>query len=94
MELNLVSIVDDDEDTLVNQLASVQFEYNARNEKIQIESKREMRSRLGDDASPDRGDVLVMGLAPWYSMVAGSLPALDPADLEVGTDRPQMDMEL
>lgn len=94
MEVDGVSIVDDEDETLVNQLASVQFDYNPK-EKIQIESKKDMRKRLGDGASPDRGDNLVMGLAPWYSLPEGAIPNLSEGDLDdVGDDRPQMDMDL
>ena len=62
----LVHIPDDE--TLVNQIASVKYEYSL-NDKIQVETKRKMRERLGDDASPDRADALVMGLAPHYSLL-------------------------
>lgn len=67
MEKGMVSIPEDE--TLVNQLASVKYSYNRRSEKIQVESKGEMRERLGDDASPDRADALIMGLAPYYSLI-------------------------
>jgi len=58
--------IPEDEET-VNQLASVRYEYNER-DKITVESKRKMRDRLGEDASPDRADTIVMGFAPSYSM--------------------------
>lgn len=82
-----------DDEILVNQLASVQFDYNPK-EKIQVESKKDMRKRLGDDASPDRADNLVMGLAPWYSLPEGALPILNEGDVIFGEDRPQMEMDL
>lgn len=63
-EARKTSIVNDE--TLVNQLASIQYAYNER-ERIQVESKRKLKDRLGEDASPDRADNIVMGLAPWYS---------------------------
>lgn len=95
MEHRLIHIPDDE--TLVNQLASVQYDYNDK-EKIKIESKRDMRDRLGDNASPDRADNVVMGLAEWYSMANKTLPDLTPKDLEFGIelsrDRPRLDMEL
>jgi hypothetical protein len=81
-----------DDETLVNQLASVQYDYNER-EKILVESKRKMRDRLGDDASPDRADVIVMGLAPWYSMQK-SVFAVDMRDVFYGADRPQPETDL
>ena len=89
MEVNGMHIPDDD--TLVAQLASVQYDYNER-EKILAESKRKMRDRLGDDASPDRADVIVMGVAPWYSYNAGVF-TVDPTDVFYGVDRPQYDMD-
>ena len=55
-----------DDDVLIAQLASVHYDYNEK-ERIQVESKKRMRERLGEDASPDRADVIVMGCAPWYS---------------------------
>jgi hypothetical protein len=59
-----------EDETLVNQLASVKYQYNDR-DKILVESKGKMRDRLGEDASPDRADTLVMGLAPFYSFNDG-----------------------
>lgn len=90
MEINGVHIPDDE--TLVAQLASVQYDYNER-EKILVESKRKMRDRLGDDASPDRADVIIMGLAPWFSYNKGVF-TVDPTDVFFGDDRPQYDLEL
>jgi hypothetical protein len=51
---------------IVNELASVKYEY--RNEKIIIENKRDMIERLGDDASPDYADNIVMGLTPYLGV--------------------------
>jgi hypothetical protein len=65
-ERKMVRIPDDE--TLINQIASVKYDYNDR-DKIQVETKRKMRERLGEDASPDRADALVMGLAPFYSLI-------------------------
>ncbi len=76
-EKKLVHIPDDE--TLINQIASVKYEYS-QNDKIQVETKRKMRERLGEDASPDRADCLVMGLAPYYSLI-NALP-LEILDLE------------
>lgn len=83
-----------EDETLVNQLASVKYEYNSR-EKIQIESKGDMRLRLGDDASPDRADTIVMGLAPYYSLIkAVPLEVLDWAnEMYYGDDRPTANMD-
>jgi phage terminase large subunit len=83
-----------EDETLVNQLASVRYEYNER-DKIIVESKRKMRERLGEDASPDRADTIVMGLAPFYSM-PNSLPSeiLDEAGgLYYGELRPTADQD-
>jgi phage terminase large subunit len=65
LELNELPLPDDD--VLIAQLASVHYDYNEK-ERIQVESKKKMRERLGEEASPDRADVIVMGCAPWYSM--------------------------
>lgn len=83
--------IPDDED-LINQLASVQYDYNER-ERILVESKRKMRDRLGDDASPDRADVLVMGLAPWFSYQHAVAPVSE-SDIIYGDDRPQPEHDL
>ena len=91
-EKKLVHIPDDE--TLINQIASVKYEYS-QNDKIQVETKRKMRERLGEDASPDRADALVMGLAPYYSLI-NSLPLelldLDNA-LRYGTLRPTAEQD-
>ena len=71
MERGEVRIPEDE--VLVNQLASVKYEYG-QNDKIKVESKANMRERLGDDASPDRADCLVMGFAPYYSLI-NALPS-------------------
>jgi hypothetical protein len=92
MEIEAVSIPDDE--TLVNQLASVHYDYQDKNDKIIVESKRAMRDRLGDDASPDRADVIVMGLAPWYSMADPTVFAVSEQDLIEGDDRPQPELDL
>lgn len=90
-EMNNIHIPDDE--ILVNQLASVKFGYF--NEKIKVETKKEMRERLGEDASPDRADVIIMGIAPFQSFES-ALPsaALDP-NLEIiyGEDRPTSYMD-
>lgn len=89
-ELGAVHIPDDE--MLVNQLASVQYGYNEK-ERILVESKNKMRDRLGDDASPDRADVIVMGRAPWYSF-RGSNTSLNEDDIILGDDRPEAEMDL
>lgn len=83
-----------DDETLINQLASVKYQYNQR-DKIQVETKGEMRERLGEDASPDRADVIVMGLAPYYSLIdAVPLEVLDLTDeMWYGEDRPTANMD-
>jgi len=53
-----------------------------------------MRDRLGDDASPDRADVIVMGVAPWYSYVSGGINSVVMDDVIAGEDRPKMEMDL
>jgi phage terminase large subunit len=84
-----------DDDVLVAQLASVHYDYNEK-ERIQVESKKKMRERLGEDASPDRADVIVMGCAPWYSM--GAINNIIAAtDVMFGQDRElyqQMEMDI
>lgn len=81
-----------DDELLVNQLASVQYGYNEK-EKILVESKNKMRDRLGEDASPDRADVIVMGLAPWYSFRSNNVEVTEDDVIE-GDDRPQPEMDL
>jgi phage terminase large subunit len=92
LEAGATSFIEDE--TLVNQLASVKYKYNAR-EKIQVETKGDMRDRLGDDASPDRADMVVMGLAPFYSLInAIPLEILDAVNgIMYGSDRPTADMD-
>jgi hypothetical protein len=81
------------DEELVNQLCSVKYDY--QNEKIKVETKREMRERLGDKASPDRADTIVMGLAPYVSL-ENAIP-LELLDLEssvyYGEDRPTTAMD-
>lgn len=94
-----ISIEDDAlAEELVNELASVHYGYNQQ-EKIKVESKDDMRARLGDQASPDLADTVIMGLAKVYSTQAAVASMLD-QDLELslsGDDRPtaeaQLDME-
>jgi hypothetical protein len=89
-EVGAIHIPDDE--LLINQLASVQYGYNEK-ERILVESKNKMRDRLGDDASPDRADVIVMGTAPWYSFRSNNV-MLSEDDLIEGTDRPIAEMDL
>lgn len=81
------------DEELVNQLASVKYDY--QNEKIKVETKKEMRDRLGDKASPDRADTIVMGLAPYVSL-ENAIP-LELVDFETavyyGEDRPTAAMD-
>lgn len=81
------------DETLLAQMTSLHYKYDKASEKIVIESKQDLKDRLGKDASPDRSDVIVMGTAPWYepSAVAGIVQA---DDWTAGSDRPQMEMDL
>lgn len=90
LELGLVSIPDDE--ILINQMASVHYDYNER-DKIQVESKMKMRDRLGDGASPDRVDTIVMGLAPWYSF-NGSNSGISIDDVIFGENRETAELDL
>lgn len=89
-ETGQVSIMDDE--ATINQLASIHYDYNER-DKIQVESKTKLRDRLGDDASPDRADAIVMGLAPWNSFNTPNV-MVDEKDLWFGEDREIPDMDL
>jgi hypothetical protein len=89
-ELGLIHIPDDE--TTINQLASVQYGYNER-ERIQVESKRKMRDRLGEDASPDRADTIIMGAAPWSSLGMHNTD-VSAEDIHLGDDRPQDELGL
>lgn len=86
MELGLIHIPENEE--LVNQLASVKYDYFV--EKIKVETKGDMRDRLGDGASPDEADTIVMGNAPFSGV--GNIPEMDLTDLSnpalFGEDRP------
>lgn len=86
LEMNLLPLPDDE--VLLAQLTSIQFYYNAQ-EKIVIESKQDLKDRLGKDASPDRADVIVMGKARTYT--AGEAHrVLREQDIICGADRPRM----
>lgn len=84
LEQNLIPLPADE--VLVAQLASLKFTYN-KQEKIVVESKMDLKNRLGPEASPDRGDVIVMGTCPWHTAAAvhGSL---EDSDHDAGEDRP------
>jgi phage terminase large subunit len=84
LELNQLPLPDDD--TLIAQAASLRYDY-AENQKIVIESKQKLTDRLGEEASPDRIDVIVMGCAPWYSTVTTNT-TIHADDIDVGDDRP------
>jgi hypothetical protein len=87
-EQNLSKIPENED--IVNELASVQYEY--RNEKIIIESKRDMIERLGDDASPDYADNIVMGLTDYLGV--GSIAKWDAGiDFMAGGDRATAEMD-
>lgn len=75
---------------IVNELASVQYDY--RNEKILVESKRDMVERLGEDASPDYADNLVMGLTPFLG-VKSHAKWEDGIDVHFGSDRATAGMD-
>jgi len=81
------------DETLVNQLASVKYDYV--NEKIKVETKKEMRERLGEDASPDRADTIIMGMAPYVSLEnAIPLELWDlPGNVIYGEERPTANMD-
>lgn len=74
------------DDVMVAQLASLKFKYNPQ-EKIVVESKKDLKDRLGPEASPDRGDVIVMGTCPW-NIAAAIHGSLTDEDLDAGDDRP------
>lgn len=94
-----ISINDDElAEELVAELASVHYDYN-QSEKIQVESKKDMKKRLGETASPDLADTVIMGLSKVYSTHAAFAVMLD-EDVEMalsGPDRAtveaQLDME-
>ncbi len=93
MELGQISIPRMQE--LVDQLASVKYGYNTRNDKVLVESKTDMRDRLGDTASPDLADTIVMGAAPVmgvHNMIPLELLDLDNSIL-YGEDRPTANMD-
>lgn len=75
---------------IVNELASVKYEYI--NEKIKVESKKDMIERLGEDASPDFADNIIMGLAP-YLGVMSQMKWDDGIDFHAGADRATAEMD-
>jgi phage terminase large subunit len=75
---------------IVNELASVQYDYE--NEKIWVESKRDMIERLGELASPDYADNIIMGLAP-YLGVESVMQWAEGIEVEFGGDRPTANMD-
>lgn len=77
----------EDDEVLVAQLASVQYEYNVK-DKIQVEAKADLKKRLGEDAHLDRADVIVMGMAPWYSMKSTNTNVTETEVLAPDTERP------
>lgn len=93
METGAMKIPEDEE--LVNQLASLKYGYNER-DKILVETKGKLRERLGEGANIDRADVIVMGVAPWYSLV-NAMPMLTPEELDLassGAMRPTAEHDL
>jgi phage terminase large subunit len=92
LELGLIPLPDDE--TLIGQLTTLKYKYDTA-EKIVVESKEDLKDRLGKDASPDRADVIVMGSAPWYDTQAAP-PGLSEDDIMAGPDREngQGDIEL
>jgi phage terminase large subunit len=67
LELGEIPLPDDE--TLIGQLTTLKKHYTS-DEKIICESKEDLKSRLGKEASPDRADVIVMGTAIWYEAAA------------------------
>jgi hypothetical protein len=61
----------------------VKYKYNGQ-ERILVENKQDMKDRLGAEASPDRGDVLVMSRAQHNE----GPTSLTDEDIIVGEDRP------
>lgn len=75
-EEGLIDLDEHDED-LAQQLGDIKWGYDTRG-RIKIESKDEMKKRLGADASPDHGDAFMMScVVP---------PVWDPATAEQMTD--------
>lgn len=90
-EQGLLPIPDDE--LLVNQLASVKFTYRRGDDKILVESKEDLKNRLGKEASPDRADVIVMAAARRFEEGVAHA-GLREEDVDYGEDRPQMEMDL
>jgi len=84
-----LSKIPENED-IVNELASVKYTY--LNEKIKVESKGDMIDRLGENASPDYADNLVMGITPFLGVT--STPKWEGGiDIEFGEDRATANMD-
>jgi hypothetical protein len=90
LELGVLPLPADE--VLLAQGTSVKYTHNKK-EKIVIESKQDLKDRLGKDASPDRFDVIVIGTADRYD-VPGVHGEIKPSDIYYGAPRPQMEMDL
>jgi hypothetical protein len=82
-ELEVGTLPIPSDEVLIAQLASVKYKYNGQ-ERILVENKQDMKDRLGAEASPDRGDVLVMSRAQHNE----GPTSLTDEDIIVGEDRP------
>jgi hypothetical protein len=77
-----------DDDVLKAQMASIKYRYMDGSDKIVVENKQAMKDRLGDEASPDRSDVIVMAQAPFYTDDGTTHVELTDEDIICGADRP------
>ncbi len=73
------------DEVMIGQMASIKYKYTTT-EKIQVESKQDMKDRLGPEASPDRSDVLVMAGSPHYNAETTTV-VIQEGDLISGDDR-------
>lgn len=84
LELRQLPLPNDE--TLVAQLSCLKYDYSDPGQKIVMESKKELKDRLGDEVDLGRADVIVMGCAPYASLEGAVNIGFTEDDIDLGTD--------
>lgn len=92
LEQGLCHLPEDDEE-LPAQMATLKYE-TMENQKIRVESKKMLKARLGAGSSPDRSDVVVIGLADNISMADEISGSVEEVEVIHGRERPALEQEL
>jgi hypothetical protein len=79
-----------EDEELPAQAATLKFEV-MENQKIRVESKKMLKARLGVGSSPDRIDVIVIGLADFYSMADETVAGTTEDEIIKGRQRDRLD---